>query len=980
MKGNSKKFLSLLLSASMAFSPVMGIQAEETVTEVQTESASSQTLVGVPLPTPETTAPTEAAAPAETETQAQTQPEVQTDAQTEAATETQTSAQSEAATEVQSEVSSEAVTEAQTETPTETQAQTEASEAETAPVTTPETEPVKEIVDNAKIKETKALSTESPDTESAYEADTDGATRAVDSSTTLADGVYVPESFTMTVGGSGKVTFSCPKVTVSGGQASATIVIGSSKYTYVKANAQKYNTTIDGSSVTVTFPVKLNAENTIIAYTTSMGGKEITYAFEIKLTEDTAESTTETPDEISSYEKDTSAFTAVVDNSTTLKDAVYTPDAFTSGKADGGSSKTVISCSKVTVQDGKAYATISFNSAAYTYVKVNGNKYTGICDETAKTSVFVIPVKLNEENTLIGYTSKMKSEIAYVMTITLSEDQQDTTETETTTTESETSASESETTATESETQKDTSSGTVSGEKGNGDYTIDVESSAAMFKVISAVLTVKDGTYTAQITLSGTGYDKLFIGTASDAAKASASQLIGYQLDENQKYVFTIPVAALDTPIAVAARSASKGTWFDRTLIFKSETMNLIGSEETEKSTESEAQPETETEKANTKNPEKESSSVADLSGSTSAVNNSTALADGVYTPDKFSWSGGSGRTSITCSKITVSGGQAYATIVFGSSNYAYVKANGRKYTGTVSGGTTSFTIPVQLNANNTIIGMTTAMSAAHEVTYSLYIYLAAADEAEKTKGADGSSEALEIVGLTYQSETKLEHAQLIHIYNYDDGITLVEIDMATDVEWAKEETEAVTETEEAQEAEAVAEDDAETPVLTKEEIMAELYQEDTVKYLIVPEDTEIPVGLEKEMIVVQIPAESIYVSSTEIMDILQELKQTENITSTGFETDDENLTFAGDMENLEFKKLVLTRCDLALFDAEILPKEAVDADAMTEQYEQVSSGFATLGVPMIVDRSEDEKSEDAKEDWMKLYEILFECGETNEK
>ena len=56
------------------------------------------------------------------------------------------------------------------------------------------------------------------------------------------------------------------------------------------------------------------------------------------------------------------------------------------------------------------------------------------------------------------------------------------------------------------------------------------------------------------------------------------------------------------------------------------------------------------------------------------------ALADGVYTPDKFSWSGGTGKVSISCTKITVTGGQAYATIVFSSGSYGYVKANGNTY------------------------------------------------------------------------------------------------------------------------------------------------------------------------------------------------------------------------------------------------------------------------------------------------------------
>lgn len=111
--------------------------------------------------------------------------------------------------------------------------------------------------------------------------------------------------------------------------------------------------------------------------------------------------------------------------------------------------------------------------------------------------------------------------------------------------------------------------------------------------------------------------------------------------------------------------------------------------------------------------PDKESKYEADLNGGTARVNSATTLADGVYTPDKFSWSGGTGKVSISCTKITVTGGQAYATIVFSSGSYGYVKANGNTYYPTVTGSTSTFVIPVELNKNNTIIGMTTKMSIA---------------------------------------------------------------------------------------------------------------------------------------------------------------------------------------------------------------------------------------------------------------------------
>ncbi len=66
--------------------------------------------------------------------------------------------------------------------------------------------------------------------------------------------------------------------------------------------------------------------------------------------------------------------------------------------------------------------------------------------------------------------------------------------------------------------------------------------------------------------------------------------------------------------------------------------------------------------------------------------------------------------------------------LVFSSDHYRYVKANGNKYYTTKGGGSATVVIPVALNQNNKIIGMTDKMSVAHEIEYTIFIYLAAAN------------------------------------------------------------------------------------------------------------------------------------------------------------------------------------------------------------------------------------------------------------
>ena len=179
---------------------------------------------------------------------------------------------------------------------------------------------------------------------------------------------------------------------------------------------------------------------------------------------------------------------------------------------------------------------------------------------------------------------------------------------------------------------------------------------------------------------------------------------------------------------------------------------------------------------------ENESKYEADTSGATSQVNSSTTLADGVYTPDRFTWSGGTGKVKIYCNKITIKNGQAYATLVFDSDHYQYVKANGNTYYTTKGGGTATVTIPVALNQNNKILGMTDKMSVAHEIEYTIFVYLAAAGNGTTLGGVNASKKldekAPEIMGLEYQSETQLDYAEYFKIYHYDQGITLLEIDM----------------------------------------------------------------------------------------------------------------------------------------------------------------------------------------------------------
>lgn len=758
------------------------------------------------------------------------------------------------------------------------------------------------------------------------------------------------------------------------------------------------------------------------------------------------------------------------------------PNGIYSGTAETGAQMFKVVAVELTVKDGDMKAKITLSGVAYDYLYMGTPEEAAAADKSAwiagigtadyttddgqtKTGMqYEIPVAALDQPLTVASHSE-KRDKWYARTITIA-----------------------------SASLKKTSDlpADETNKIADGIYEATAETGAAMFKVVKVKLTAKDGKMTALITLSGVGYNYLYLGTAADAAADESAWIASkgegeYTLNGETKtgLQFEIPVEALDQGLAVAAHAVKSGKWFDRTITIASSSLKKTGDLPSDDSNDpkptlvptktptvspsetpvvkptSTPTPAPTQKPADTK-PEQESKYESDLSGGTSKVDSATTLADGVYTPDGFSFSGGSGKVTISCSKITVTNGQAYATIAFSSPYYGYVKANGNKYMANVSGGSSIFTIPVELNKNNTIIGMTTRMSVAHEISYNIFISLAAAKKGGSTSSstgfvkADGTististdnskldTTAPEIMGLEYKAETKLAYAEYFKMYHYDEGITLLEIDMTKDTERdpekqteddkkaedtntaAAEDTAAATDEEEA----AAASDSKKTSTEKAKDLTEktkELYEGNVVKYLIVPKDVEIPAGLDKDMIVIQLPVEKTYVASEDALKLLDEqLDAAESIKAVGMEQkdcqieniakamEDKKISFDGAFDDLDYKALVKDEIDFAILPSEFLPgnaKDEEDADAadetadtkaedqkddkddkttdekadedktpeelLKEENERLSDTaerLATLTIPMLVDRSADEKTDLAKAEWLKVYGVIFGC------
>ena len=87
----------------------------------------------------------------------------------------------------------------------------------------------------------------------------------------------------------------------------------------------------------------------------------------------------------------------------------------------------------------------------------------------------------------------------------------------------------------------------------DGVYDIKVDSSSSMFNILDCQLLVQDGNMTAVMTMSGTGYLYLYMGTGEEAVQASEDTYIPYKENAEGAHTYTVPVEALDKGIACAA-------------------------------------------------------------------------------------------------------------------------------------------------------------------------------------------------------------------------------------------------------------------------------------------------------------------------------------------------------------------------------------------------------------------------------------------
>ena len=298
---------------------------------------------------------------------------------------------------------------------------------------------------------------------------------------------------------------------------------------------------------------------------------------------------------------------------------------------------------------------------------------------------------------------------------------------------------------------------------------------------------------------------------------------------------------------------------------------------------------------------------------------------DGEYEPDSFSFSGGTGKLQITCDKVTIKNGKAYAVLTFSSGKIIYMKVDGEQYDPVSQTEDTSvYEVPVSLNTNYPVIACTTAMSQPHEIEYTVYIGLGQ-NEKDIEENLIQVDNAPEVAGFSYQGTVENEAAELFRIHYYSGDVKVLEVCLSDAEDFSWDEAEEETDQEKS------------------------LYGGEVLRYLIVPEGTELPAGLSETMIVVQAPVDTVYTDLESNEWLPEDLTRIEPETSW--------------MDPAVYRMLLSEGADLAVIDA----AEAEAAEAALE----FGDGCELLGIPVLLDRSEAEKEAAGSEEWEKVYSLF---------
>ena len=154
----------------------------------------------------------------------------------------------------------------------------------------------------------------------------------------------------------------------------------------------------------------------------------------------------------------------------------------------------------------------------------------------------------------------------------------------------------------------------------------------------------------------------------------------------------------------------------------------------------------------------------------------------------------------------------------------------------------------------------------------------------------------------------------------------------------------------------------------------------DDARYLVVPENTSVPDGLDADITVLQQPLDSIYLVSSSVMDQFVALDALDSISLSGTRQDgwyideakqamaDGKITYAGKYSAPDYETIYSADCNLAI------------ENTMIYHTPEVKEQLEKLGIPVFVERSSYEPHALGRMEWIKVYGTLLGCEDKAEK
>ncbi|MCR5774713.1 MAG: ABC transporter substrate-binding protein [Lachnospiraceae bacterium] len=269
-------------------------------------------------------------------------------------------------------------------------------------------------------------------------------------------------------------------------------------------------------------------------------------------------------------------------------------------------------------------------------------------------------------------------------------------------------------------------------ELNEGRYLIDTECSSSMFKIADSLLVVENGEMKVIIRIESDSYLFMYPGTAEEAASDNEENFIRFVNNDAGDQLYELPVEALDKALPFAAYSKKKEQWYNRTLLFKSVSLDEEAFKESRYKT------------------------VSDLK-----------LEDGTYYID-VDLKGGSGKASIESpALLLIQDGYAAAMITWSSANYDYMKVEGDiKIESEIIDDRSTFIIPVKGFDNEIpVIADTTAMSKPYEIEYTLNF------DSDTITVADPDSVAPSYSSMKRKEKIPVEYATGFTIDSFENNI-----------------------------------------------------------------------------------------------------------------------------------------------------------------------------------------------------------------